>query len=198
MRCLSNNIGNWLDEFHDLNPLEIQGEDMSNKKAHKLDLFSVVLPALDKKDKNFYRNLSKEEQDSIEPWILMRWMTSVENDQSQPHYLLTINDFVNNNFSSLAPKKSLGLDGHKELQWMLLALCGTGKSPRRKFLKPGKGLIKNKLEELISSFFPLMKDDELDLYLKINTRENIEQLLKDNGYDNKFIKDLLDVSLKKY
>ena len=192
---MNNDFVEWLDNFHKQNNDE-NDDNSENQKTHRLDLFRTILPAIDNKDKKFYGKLSKEEQDSIEPWILMRWLTSAESDRDQPHYLLTVNDFVNNNFSALAPKKNQGLEGHKELQWMLLTLCGSSKNIRRKFLKPAKGTVKNRLEEELSNLFPLMKHDELELLLKINSKNDLEKFFRDNGYDDKTIKDLLKSDVK--
>ena len=187
---MNDDFGSWLTDLQETgNDVDDQAY-VDDKKSYKLDLFSEILPAIDRKDRNFYKNLKSEEQNSIEPWILMRWLTSPDSDKDQIHYLLSVNDFVNNHFSALAPKKSIGLAGHKELQWLLLTLCGTGKSPRRKFLKPGKGATKNKLEEAISSFFPLMKNDDIELLLNINSKDSLRKFFKDNGYDDKSIDDL--------
>jgi len=191
------NIDSWLGEFFELNPDSKESDNAEEAKSYKLDLFRQVLPAIDRQDKFYYRNLNQDEKDSIEPWILMRWLASADSNNDQPHYLLSVNDFVNANFSVLAPLKTMGKAGHKELQWMLLTLCGTGKSPRRKFIKPGKGATKNKLEEEILKFYPMMKDDELELLLEVNTTEELEDFFMSNGYDNKTIKELLKADAKR-
>ena len=54
-----------------------------------------------------------------------------------------------------------------------------------------RGVKKNKLEELILTYFPFLRNDELELFLKLNTIEELEQFLKDNGFDDKTIKELL-------
>lgn len=185
-----NDMQDWLAGLHDLNPDMIE-ETETKKKEYKLDLFGTVLPAIDRKDKSFYGKLTPEEQSSISMWLLMRWMTSASSDSDQPYYLLSINDIVNNNFSSLSSRKTQGKIGHEELQWMLFTMCGTRKNPRRKFISPPKGAVKNKLEEAVLSFFPLLRDHELELFFKLNCNEELEQFFKDNGYDDKTIKEIL-------
>ncbi|HEY6435344.1 MAG TPA: hypothetical protein VIY47_02025 [Ignavibacteriaceae bacterium] len=187
---MSNDLSEWLSGFQDLNP-EITEETGKSKLPYKLDLFRQVLPALDRGDKFFYRKLSEEQQEEISPWILMRWMTSAASDKDQLQFLLSVNEFVNNNFSILSPKKTMGRAGHKELQWMLLSLCGLGRSPMRKFVKTPKGAIKNKLEEEFIKFYPTLNDNELELLLKMHTKEDLYNFFKDNGYDDKTIKELL-------
>lgn len=111
----------------------------------------------------------------------MRFMSS---SQSLPeHHLTMVNDLVNNNFNALS--------NHKELQWKLLSLCGTMKKQYHPWIPPPKGLKKNKLEETLVKFFPLLKDDDLEMLININSREDLENFLKDNGYDDKNIKELL-------
>jgi hypothetical protein len=188
---LSNDITDWREEFFSLNPDAVETVEVEEKKKYTLDLFKTVLPAIDRKDKSFYGKLSAEEKKGISPWLLMRWMTSSASDREQTDYLLNVNDFVNVNFSALSPKKTLGIAGHEELQWMLLTLCGTGRSPMRKFLKAPKGMIKNKLEEVILGFFPSLRDDELELFFKMNSKSDLELFFKENSYDDKTIKELL-------
>ena len=36
-----------------------------------------------------------------------------------------------------------------------------------------------------------MNDDDLELLMQINTKEDFEQFFKENGYDDKAIKELL-------
>jgi hypothetical protein len=181
---LNNLFQDWLKKSED------STEEISKEKSYKLDLFREILPALERKDYSYYRNLKKEEQDSIEPWLLMRWLTSAENSNDQIHYLISINDIVNHNFSALSSKKTRGLEGHKELQWMLLAMCSNGQQSRKKFIKPPRGSAKNKLESEMLEIFPLMKYSDLELLLKINSKENLKQFFKDRGYPDQVIKDL--------
>lgn len=183
-------INNWLSDLNSLNSGYEQDRITSNDTTHKLDLFATVLPAIDRGDKSLYSKLTPEEQASIEPWILMRWVTSAASDRDQPYGLLMVNDMVNHNFTALAPRKSQGMSGHKHLQWMLLCLCGTGKSVRRKFMKPPKGVKKNRLEEAVLKFFPSMKTSDLELFLSINTDEDLVQFFLENGYSDSDITEL--------
>jgi len=187
---LSNEIENWLSDFHNLNTDTEIVEEEDDKKKFKLDLFKTVLPAIERGDKFFYRNLRPEEQNDVEPWILMRWLTSADSDRDQVHYLLSVNDLVNNNFSRFSPKKTLGIEGHKELQWMLLTLCGTGRFVKRKFIKPPRGMIKDKLETALLQFFPSLRSDELELIIKLNSTDELKQFFIDNGFDDKTVNDI--------
>ena len=177
------NIDTWLSDLDTLNPADQDHLDDTTAKP-KLDLFTTVLPAIDRGDKGFYSRLSAEEQSSVEPWILMRWLSSVASDQDQPYALLTTNDFVNQNFQALASRRSQGTAGHRHLQWMLLCLCGTGRNVRRKFIKPPRAVKKNRLEQAISDYFPSLSSSEIELMLTINSDEEISEFFVENGYSD--------------
>lgn len=178
-------MSNWLEGFFELNPDAIEVEIESSKKKSTLTL-EMELPAMDFRNKDFYKNLSDEHKKEIGLWLLMRFMSS---SQSAPeHHLMMVNDLVNHNFNDLSK--------HPELQWKLLALCGTGRKQYHPWIPPGKGVKKNKLEEAILKFYPLMRDDDLELYIQVNTRADFEQFFKDNGYDDKSIKELFKAETK--
>jgi hypothetical protein len=73
---------------------------------------------------------------------------------------------------------------------MLLAISGTGK--REKHIWPGapKGVKKSALVEALLAFYPSLKDDDIELLLQINTQQDLEKFFKENGYDDKTIKEL--------
>ena len=171
-----------------MNPDAIEVEEVKKKKENKLDLFKQVLPALDKRDMKFFDKLSEEEKKEIVPWLLMRWMSSSAG--AAEHHIMMVNDIVNKDFSVFSPRVTQGKSGHLGLQWKLLALCGTGRGQRHQWIAPPKGVIKNKLEAAVLKIYPLMKDEDLELFLKVNTTEDLKGLFIDNGYDDKSLKEL--------
>lgn len=188
-----NDVSEWLTAFTELDVDTDNFSGIESKtKSHKLDLFKTILPAIDRGDKSFFKNLSQEEQDSIEPWIIMRFMTSAASNKDQPYFLLTVNDFVNTNFDLLTEKKTRGLKGHKELQWMLMCMCSRGRTLNRKFIKPAKGVIKNKLQAELIMLYPLLKLSEIDLLIEINTEDSLRKMFEENGYDSNYINELFN------
>ena len=179
-QSLSNDVADWLNGFFELNPDAAQEEDEKAKKKESTLTLAMELPAMDFSNKDFYKNLSDEHKKEISIWVLMRYMSSSQ--AAAEHHIMMVNDLVNNNFNSLTK--------HPELQWMLLALCGTGKKQFHPWIPPPKGTKKNKVEAAILEHYPLLRDDELEMLLNINTKEELEQFFKDNGYDDKTIKEL--------
>lgn len=178
--CLSNEIEDWRNSFFEMNPDAIVEEEEKPKKKVSTLTLDMELPAMDFCNKNFYKNLSDEHKKEISLWVLMRYMSSSQNYSD--HHLIMVNDLVNSDFNSLSK--------HPELQWMLLSLCGTNRKQYHPWIAPPKGAKKNKLEQALVDLYPLMKDDDIELMLKLNTTEELQVFFKDNGYDDKEIKEL--------
>lgn len=146
-------------------------------KERKLDIFKQVLPALDKNNKAFYRELSPAQQKEFSAWLVMRWLSA--SSTSPEHYLLMTNDVVNCSFNALTK--------HPELQWMLMALCGAGSTQRHVWIKPPRKKGKNKLQEELSKFYPTANNSELKLLEQINGQESLRGLFEDAGYPDQEI-----------
>lgn len=187
---LNNEMEDWLNGFFELNPSAVTVEEVKTK-AYKNDLFGDILPALDRRDIKYYSTLNAEQKKDVSIWTLTRWMSSIANGAEDQLY--TVNEVVNkdsNIFSSRKSENALETNRHKELQWMLLAISGTGK--REKHIWPGapKGVRKSALVEALLTFYPSLKDDDIELLLQINTQQDLEKFFKENGYDDKSIKEL--------
>jgi len=194
---LSNEIEDWLNGFREMNP-DANIEEEVKVKTYKNDLFKDVLPALDRGDKKFYSRLTDEQKKDISIWPLTRWMSSTASNSADRLY--TVNEVVNRDSNLFSAKKSenaLETNKHKELQWMLLAMSGSGKSERHIWPGAPRGATKSLLEEAVLSIYPLLKDDDLELLLHLNTQEELIELFKDNGYDDKSIKELFKGDAKK-
>src|ERR1700756_3326032 len=142
---MSDSVEDWMSNFFELNSDAIQEEEVKKKKKESTLTLQMELPAMDFRDMNFYANLSDEHKKEISLWLLMRYMSSSQNNTE--YHLMMVNDMVNHNFSSLSK--------HPELQWKLLAMCGTKRKQFHPWIAPPKGIKKNKLEEAILQFRPL-------------------------------------------
>ena len=95
-------------------------------KEPKLPL-KTVLHAIDKRDKNFYNNLTIEQRKSLGLWMMLRYASSVQG-KNAPQYIFMVNELFNQDFYSI--------NKHPELQWLLLSACGVGKIQFHPYLKP--------------------------------------------------------------
>ena len=141
-----------------------------------------IMAAIDKKDRNFYNNLSDEQKKAFSAWMMMRYCSSVQG-RDAANYIYLTNELVNFQFMEVSK--------HPELQWLLLSACGTGKIQFHPYLKPPNAKKKkNKVSEFLYGLYPHSKPEDIELMIKLNTNEELKALAYDYGYDDKTIKDI--------
>ena len=134
----------------------------------------------DRKNREFYDSLTDEEKKKFSNFLMIRYGSSVTGGKDlQEFYLIATNERLNKHFFSI--------NRHPKLQW----LCATTVSPgmgtqRHNWIAPkkkeaGASSIKKQLMEL----YPNMKDDEIDLMSKINTKKDVDAYLKLAGKEVK-------------
>jgi hypothetical protein len=152
------------------------------KKEAAIPLKSMM-EAIDTNDFDFYSRLTDEQKKAFSPWLAMRYASSATGNMT-PHYLLMVNDIVNCDFSTLKD--------HPNLQWKLLAVCGSGRPTFHPWIPPGKGKKKkSKLYDFVRKTYPSMENKDIDIWLSLNSEEDVIQLARDAGMDEKEIKELL-------
>lgn len=187
----NNNLTEWLSEIADIKQEEVVVDSKSSKKL-QLDLFNIVIPAMESGNKKFYESLSQEEQDSLEFWMLMRWATSSAKDNEQILRLYTVNQYVNLHFKNFTSKKTLGIEGHRQLLWQLLTIACRGSRHRYKLIVPGKRSGASRLHEYISEANPNLRDEEINTLIKINTDSEILDWMMSRGLSDKEINEILN------
>lgn len=139
-----------------------------------------VMAAIDKKDRGWYSRLSEEKKKAFSAWMIQRYASNVQG-KNQLEYLFFVNEFVNLHFSEFSK--------HPELQWLLLSACGQGKIEYHSYIKPpNTRKKKDKVTELLSTIFPLMKSEDITLLQQLNSKQELAQLAFDHGYDDDSIK----------
>lgn len=151
---------------------------MSKKKLPLND----VLLAIDNHELNYYSNLSDEDKKQFNSWLIMRFTSSV-NGSLAPHYLMAVNEFVNKDYQVLYK--------HTELIWKLLCVCGVGKKQFHPWIKPPRSRVaKDKISEFILSLYPTMKRDEVELFKQITPIDELIDLAKKAGFNDKEAEEL--------
>jgi hypothetical protein len=155
---------------------------MAAKKAHKLDLNSV-LSALDRQDFDFYSRLSDEDKKAYVPLILMRYMSLLtDQNKNAPYAVIATNDLVNIGFWNLTK--------HPELQHKLLCLAGLGNKQYRSWIGTKKTKKSNKIYSWLSQHHPEYNEEELDLFMSQFTKESWLQYLNQSGISDAEVKEL--------
>ena len=134
----------------------------------------------DRKNRAFYDNLTVEERKKFSNYLMIRWGSSIQGSaELQNYYLQSSNHYVN--------KRFFDINRHPKLQW----LCATAVSPglgiqRHQWIAPkkkeaGASGVRKQLAEL----YPHLKDDEIELMAKINTKKDIDAYVKQLGQETK-------------
>lgn len=141
------------------------------------------LEALDKRDLDFYKNLSDEDKKLLSPFVLMRFSSNVQGDSDLEEWFVeTTNEFVNKDHWTLSKN-------HKELLWKLLASTGTGIKCFHPYLAAGKKEKAEKLEKLIAELNPSMKMSDVKLLTSLMDEKDKKELFDGLGFDKKQRKD---------
>lgn len=134
----------------------------------------------DQKNRAFYDELTDEEKKKFSNFLMIRYGSSVQGGKDlQEFYLISCNERLNKHF--------FAINRHPKLQW----LCATTVSPgmgtqRHNWIAPKKkeaGV--TGLKKQLSELFPTLKDDEIELMAKINTKKDIDSYLKLSGQEVK-------------
>jgi hypothetical protein len=151
--------------------------------VNKLDI-KEEMRAIDCRDRSWWDSLTEEEQSKVSIFVLMRYTSAIDskNFDIQSHYLTMTNDFVNvhNNI----------LRHHPQLQHQLLQLVGIGSPQYHPWIAPGKRGKKNKLLDWLAGQFPTYNDDELDLLVATNSKEDFVDRMEQQGMTPKDIKEM--------
>jgi hypothetical protein len=134
----------------------------------------------DRKNRDFYDELTDEEKKKFSNYLMIRWGSAVQGStELQEFYLIACNERLNKHF--------FAINRHPRLQW----LCATAVSPglgahRHSWIapkkkEPGESGVKKQLAEL----FPNMKSDDIEVMSAISTQKEITAYLKALGQDNK-------------
>ena len=138
------------------------------------------MAVFDQKDREFYNSLTDEERKKFSNFLMIRYGSSVQGSRDlQEFYLIATNERLNKHF--------FNINRHPKLQWLCATTVSPGMGTQRhqwiapKKKEPGVSGIKKQLAEL----FPTLKDDEIELLAKINTKKDIDTYLKQLGQEVK-------------
>jgi hypothetical protein len=134
----------------------------------------------DCKNRDFYNSLTDEERKKFSNYLMIRWGSSIQGSaELQNYYLQSSNHYVN--------KRFFDINRHPKLQW----LCATAVSPglgaqRHQWIAPKKKEAgASGVRKQIAELFPHLKDDEVELMSKINTKKDIDAYVKQLGQETK-------------
>jgi len=138
----------------------------------------------DTKNRDFFDQLSPEEQKKFSPYLMIRWGSAVEgNSDMQAYYLMSTNERLNKNFFDVSTSQ------HKKLQWLLATTVSPGLGKQRhNWVSPKKKESNSKAARFFREIYPHLKEDDIELLGRLNNKDDIKQLARNHGWDDKRIK----------
>jgi len=148
--------------------------------SDKLSIRSQM-QALDRKDRKFYDDLSEEEKKKFSTYLMMKYGANVDGvPELQEWYLRALNDRVNESF--------FDLNRHPKLQWLILTTVSPDMGNQQHYWLAPKKNENQKAVKFFTELYPHLNSDEIGILVKINDRDQIRQLARDHGWDEKRIK----------
>ena len=136
----------------------------------------------DRKNRDFYNELTDEERKKFSPYLMIRWGSAVEGSRDlQEFYVISTNERLNKHFFAV------NTTAHKKLQWLMAtAVSPDMGTPRHVWIAPKKreAGVSAKRKQLMA-IYPTHKDDEIDVMMQIITDKEIKEYLKQSGQDTK-------------
>jgi hypothetical protein len=134
----------------------------------------------DCKNREFYNDLTDEERKKFSNYLMIRWGSAVQGSRElQEFYVIATNERLN--------KRFFDINRHPRLQWLTATTVSPGLGTQRhpwiapKKKEAGASGIRKQLAEM----YPHLKDDEVDLMSRINTKKDIDAYLKQLGQEVK-------------
>lgn len=145
---------------------------------NKVDIFQA-LNNLSKKNSAFYDQLSEQEQKSLQPVVVMRWLSGTSNARQ----VFFLNEFVNT--------KVFSLYRHPKLLCQLMTVCTTGQSQRYHWNKvqKGKSVSMPNANAVIRQYFGY-SSSEAEQALPLLDNDDIVQYAEHLGWQSDDIKGL--------
>ncbi len=152
--------------------------------APKLDIFET-LKAIDGHNFDYLSQKSEEERKGFTPLVVMRWAASTTDRKLSDYQIVAINERVNNHFWELSD--------HPELQFKLMASCGTGRVLSHKWIGMAKsGKKTDALTLFLEDVWPDANELEIQIILDQFDIDSLTGFLISCGLDDKEEKAILN------
>ena len=148
--------------------------------SDKLSIANEMM-CFDRKDRNFYADLTDDEKKKFSNFLMIRWGSSVQGSRDlQEFYLISTNERLNKHFFTI--------NKHPQLQW----LCASSVSPgmgahRHQWISPKKkdenAASTGTKKKQLMTLFPNMKGSDVDLLSKLTTQKEIDAHLRELGQE---------------
>lgn len=157
---------------------------MSDAGIKLADLFS----AINRKDRDWWERLSKEQQQKFSSWLYNRYMSAVRHNNPMMHqyYLMATNKHINRDLSKLTKN-------HAKLIYLLMTTLANEYTradhqfvPAMKKNKANKAT--NAKMRILTELNPSLKEQDLQVWAEVMSDNEFKELMVGHGWDEKKIK----------
>ena len=132
----------------------------------------------DRKNREFYDELTEEERKKFSPYLMIRWGSAIEGHRElQEYYVIATNERLNKHFFSVNTSR------HKKLQWLLATTVSPDMgTPRHFWIAPRKkDAADSAKKKLLTELFPDLRDSEIDVLAAVNDIKEIREYQRAQG-----------------
>lgn len=144
------------------------------------------MAAFDRKDRAYYDKFTDEERKQFSTYLMLRYGASVAGSlELQAYYLMATNERVNKYF--------FDLNKHPKLQWLCCTTVSPSMGKQHHYWQASKKKDSgnNKVIKFLKELYPNLKDDEITLLAQLNDKQDLIDMARQQGWDDKRIKNEL-------
>lgn len=130
----------------------------------------------DRKNREFYDQLTDEERRKFSNYLMIRWGSSVQGSRDlQEFYVIATNERLNKHF--------FAVNRHPRLQWLMATTVSPGMGTHRhQWIAPKKKPTgSNDIKKQLMDLYPNMKLSDIEVLAALNDKKSLQKLLTDHG-----------------
>lgn len=149
-----------------------------------------MLRAIDLKQRDYWDKLSPEQKKKHSSYLALRYASSVSPVGSkakiiEKYYINSTNEYANENYFDLSK--------HPKLQWLLITCISPGAGTHRhEFISFKSRKSSNKRFKIFQELYPDLKDKDLEMLESMTSDEELKDMFRSQGLDEKTIKEKLN------
>lgn len=130
----------------------------------------------DRKNREFYDELTDEERKKFSNYLMIRWGSSVQGSRDlQEFYVIATNERLNKHF--------FAVNRHPRLQWLMATSVSPGLGAQRhQWIAPKKKAAgSNDVKKQLMELYPNMKPSDIEVLAALTDKKELQQRLRDHG-----------------
>lgn len=130
----------------------------------------------DRKNRQFYDELTDEERKKFSNYLMIRWGSSVQGSRDlQEFYVIATNERLNKHF--------FAVNRHPRLQWLMATSVSPGMGTHRhQWIAPKKkDAGSNEVKKQLMELYPNMKQADIEVLALLTDRKELKQHLREHG-----------------